>query len=155
PVHVEQFQGQWLQLDETNRSTLGEAGLNNQLGSNVVIGQRVWDVQSRIRVRVGPLTNAQFTSFLPDPAPVPEGKTFYELVHRIRFYVGPEFDVDVQLVLKASDVPECQLPESTADGPRLGWNTWLGSQSFGADAGDAVFIARERTLLREAAEELV
>ncbi len=147
PVQVEQFQGQWLQLDESNRSHLGELGLNNELGTNVVVGQRVWDVQGRIRVQIGPLTNRQFEVFMPDDSAVPEGKAFYQLSHLIRLYVGPEFEIDVQLLLQPAEVPECRLPESSGDGARLGWNTWLSSQSFGADVGDAIFQCEQRIRL--------
>ena len=60
-----QFQGQWLQLDPaTNSSSCANVG-NCQLGQNLVIGERVWDVEGKIRVRVGPLDYEQFVEFLP------------------------------------------------------------------------------------------
>ena len=139
PVEVRQFQGQWLQLDAANRSHLGEAASNNLLGVNSVAGQRVLDVQGRLCVRLGPLTYEQFAQFLPNRAAVPEGKTYFQLVHLQRLYIGQEFDVDVQLVLKAEETPECQLPVGTDDGPQLGWNGWLHSQTPEADRDDAVF----------------
>src|SRR5205823_13853319 len=67
PVQVRQFQGQWLQLGPENQSRLGAA--NNHLGLNVVAGERVWDVQSKFRVRLGPLSPEDFTAFLPDLSP--------------------------------------------------------------------------------------
>ncbi len=143
PVRVQQFQGQWLQLDPANQSRLGDAGGNSELGVNLVAGQRVWDVQGKIRLRVGPLRFAAFQEFLPDRTPVPARKRFFELVHLARFYVGPELDFDVQVVLAADDVPECRLAEGTADGPQLGWDTWLRSQSFGRPVADAVFEGQE------------
>jgi type VI secretion system protein ImpH len=141
PARVLQFQGQWLQLDESNRSRL--SGANSTLGSDLVVGQRVWDVQNKLRVRLGPLPYRQFQALLPDRAPVPGGKTFFSLLHLVRLYVGPELDVDVQLVPRAEEVPECQLPESTADGPRLGWDAWLTSQSMTRDPEEAVFEGAE------------
>jgi type VI secretion system protein ImpH len=60
-------------------------------------------------------------------------------------YVGPELDVDVQLVLKASEIPPCQMRRSRADGPRLGWNCWATSQPVDQDSGDAVFAGVEVT----------
>ena len=57
----------------------------------------------------------------------------------IRLYVGPEFDFDIQLVLRRQDVPSVQLG-SAADPPsQLGWNTWVRSGAATADADDAVF----------------
>ncbi len=141
PARVLQFQGQWLQLDEPNRSHLSEA--NCTLGSDAVAGQRVWDVQNKVRVRLGPLRYERFQTMLPDRSPDPAGKTFFALLHLVRLYVGPELDVDVQLVPRADEVPECQLPESTADGPRLGWDAWLTAQSMGRDPEEAVFEGAE------------
>jgi type VI secretion system protein ImpH len=139
PVEVRQFQPQWLQLDSSNRSHLGEAGLNNLLGVDTVAGQRVLDVQGRICIRVGPLTYEEFTPFLPNRSAVPDGKMTYRLGYLQRLYVGQEFEVDLQLVLRADECPECQLPESADDGPQLGWNTWLFSQSAETDRDDPVF----------------
>jgi type VI secretion system protein ImpH len=132
PVRVLQFQGQWLRLDEANQSQLG-AG-NNQLGANLVAGQRVWDVQSKVRLRLGPLRREQFDDLLPDRSPVPRRKTFFVLSHLARLYLGPDFDFDVQLVLRAADVPGSRLGEA-----RLGWNTWVRTGPAPRDAEDPVF----------------
>jgi type VI secretion system protein ImpH len=141
PLQVNQFQGQWLVIDPGNQSMLGEA--NNALGISVVAGERVWDVQSRIRIRLGPLHYAQFTEFIPDRMPVPQRKAFFLLSHLVRLYVGPELDFDVQLVLKKEEVPECQLAEVGGLGPRLGWNTWVRSAPARKDAEDVVFEGDE------------
>lgn len=139
PVEVKQFQPQWLQLDNDNRSHLGEMGLNNSLGVDTVAGQRVLDVQGRICIRVGPLTYEQFAPFLPSRTAAPDGKLSYRLGYLQRLYVGQEFEVDLQLVVRADECPPCQLPESASDGPQLGWSTWLFSQSAETDRDDAVF----------------
>lgn len=139
PVRLQQFQGQWLRLERANQSRLGSLGGNSEAGVNLVAGERVWDVQSRVRVCVGPLTATQFQELLPDRTPGPERKRFFQLVHLARLYLGMEFDFDVQLLLRPEDVPECQMPEATADGPRLGWDTWCRSQMYAQPVGDAVF----------------
>ena len=74
PVAVEQFRGQWLAIPESGQTRLGEFG---SLGVDAVAGERVWDVQSRFRVRLGPLRYPQFEDLLPDPAPIVERKTFF------------------------------------------------------------------------------
>jgi type VI secretion system protein ImpH len=145
PVKVEQFRGQWLRLDRASQSRMGAAaGANNRLGVNVVAGERVWDVQNKVRIRLGPLGYGRFTEFLPDRSPVALRKAFFLLSHLVRLYVGPELDFDVQLVLRAPEVPACQL-NGPADGlgPRLGWNTWLCSRPPARDAGDAFFQGEE------------
>jgi type VI secretion system protein ImpH len=110
PVRVLQFQGQWLHLDVSNQSRLGEGGGNCRLGRDAVAGERVWDVQGKVRIRLGPLRYADF---------------------------------DVQLVLKADEVPACRLEAGPGIGPRLGWNTWACSRPPEHDADDAVFEGEE------------
>ena len=139
PIEVRQFQGQWLSLDLANQTRMGGPEGSNALGMDVVAGERVWDVQGKIRVRIGPLRLPRFLEFLPDRTPTPERKAFLLLGHLVRLYVGPELDYDVQLILAAADVPNCQLTEAPGIGPRLGWNTWLLSQAYPRDADDAVF----------------
>ncbi len=138
PVKLLQFQGQWLHISPSDRSRMPDAehpqGLNNQLGVNTVVGERVWDVQSRVRVRLGPLTLAQYRWFLPS------GDGLSKLSRLVRLYVGPQFDFDVQLVLRGDDVPPCRLG-GDGKGPQLGWTTFLKSEPMRADFEDAVFEA--------------
>src|SRR5205085_1486709 len=142
PLEVQQFRGCWLQLDVASQTRLGAA--NCEMGLNVVAGERVWDVQSKLRLRLGPLHRDQFDALLPDRAPSPERKTFFLLVQLARLYLGPDLDFDVQLVLRKEDVPPCQLAPGGL-GPRLGWNTWIGSQPRKREAADAVFEGVEVT----------
>jgi type VI secretion system protein ImpH len=135
PTEVQQFRGQWLQIDPAHQTCLGTHGM---LGVNTVAGSKVWDVQTRFRVRLGPLTYRQFENCLPDREPVPRRKTFFLIVQLTRQFAGPELDFDVQLVLAASEVPKCQLQDS-GFGARLGWNTWLISKTPGRDADEPVF----------------
>jgi len=137
PVSIRQFQGQWLRLGDDDLSLLPSArrpgGLNNALGTNVVIGERVWNIESKFRLRLGPLTYRQFRSFMPS------AELLRSLSHLVRCYVGPQFDFDVQLVLKASEVPWCRLGGDGTDPSRLGWNTWVRCAEFTYDVDDAVF----------------
>lgn len=143
PVTVQQFLGQWILLEKYNQSRLVSTGrMNNELGSRLVLGERVWDVQGKIRVRVGPLRYQQFLDLLPDKAPSRERKAFFLLVHLIRLYIGVELDFDVQLVLLAEEIRPCQFATSGI-GARLGWNTWLSSQRAHRDADDVVFEGEE------------
>jgi type VI secretion system protein ImpH len=143
PVKVVQFLGQWLQLEPSNQSVFGEERQNNQLGVCVVAGERVWDVQGKFRIRIGPLSYAQFAEFIPDRSASAQGKSLFLLTHLTRLYVGSELAFDVQAILRAADVPVCQLTENTPTSPRLGWNTWVFSLAFPHDAEDACFEAEE------------
>jgi len=137
PLQVEQLQGQWLYLGTDDCAQLpGPAlpqGANNQMGLNVVVGERIWDVQSKFRVRVGPLTYAQFRRFMPD------GDGLRPLCEMVRSYVGPEFDFDLQPVLRPEEVPFSRS-QSLGDGrSRLGWNTWVRRPPFTHEVADPVF----------------
>jgi type VI secretion system protein ImpH len=144
PVQVIQFQGQWLRLEASNCTALGGRPVNNAMGINVIVGDRVWDVQSKIRIRLGPLTYPQFQSFLPDRSPTPRRKALFLLSQLVRLYVGPELDVEFQLVLSKDEVPSCTLgAKDSAMGSRLGWNTWSRKKPKELDAEEAVFQADE------------
>jgi len=138
PVQVELFRGQWLNIPVERQTQLGMGGI---LGVDTVAGERTWNVESRFRIRLGPLRYAQFANLIPDPEPQAKRKLFFLVAQMVRMFVGPELDFDIQLVLKANEVPAAQLVENPADGPgpHLGWNMWLVSQSPAADAEDAVF----------------
>jgi type VI secretion system protein ImpH len=140
PAAILQFQGQWLHLSAEDLSELASprcpAGRNNRLGSTVIVGERVWDVQSRFRVRLGPLGYDDFRQFLP------ASPSLELLGQMVRCYVGPQFDFDVQLVLKAAEVPGCVLGGAGPAPARLGWNTWVRSGPLTHDADDAVFYMK-------------
>jgi type VI secretion system protein ImpH len=138
PVQVELFRGQWLNIPVERQTQLGMGG---RLGVDTVAGERTWNVESRFRIRLGPLRYAQFANLIPDPEPEAKRKLFFVVAQMVRLFVGPELDFDIQLVLQAKEVPAVQLVESPADGPgpHLGWNMWLISQSPRTDAEDAVF----------------
>jgi type VI secretion system protein ImpH len=141
PARIEQFRGQWLKIDRPNRTRLGGERGNNELGVSAVAGRRVWDRQSKFRVRIGPLAYTQFTEFLPDPAPIRERKTYFLLAQLVRLYADPGLDFDVQLVLKAQEVPKLQLTRAGNPGARLAWNTWLLARPARADAEDVIINA--------------
>jgi type VI secretion system protein ImpH len=148
PVKVCQFQGQWLRLDADNQSVMGPINGNNCLGRNVIIGDRIWDVQSKIRIQLGPMTYNQFLEFLPDRSPRPERKGIFLLAQLVRLYVGPEMDVEFQLILKREEVPGCKVGPGLGLGSRLGWNTWSKRKPMARDAADAVFQAEEMVWIR-------
>ncbi|MBL8825106.1 MAG: type VI secretion system baseplate subunit TssG [Planctomycetia bacterium] len=147
-VKVQVLKGQWLQLDASSQSQMSEDG-HCSLGEDVIAGERIWDFNSMFRISLGPLSYDRFVELLPDESHVKVRKTFYLLCQMTRFYVGPEFDFEVQLRLKGDEVPACELsnPGGSTLGARLGWNTWLPSTEMPEVVEDAVFQADDRTLL--------
>ena len=133
-----QFQGQWLQLRDTDRSRLPSrnepAGRNGQLGVNTVAGQRVWSVDTRFRVELGPLCYDDYFAFTP------AGRALAPLCELVRTYVGCDFDFDVKPILRAKDAPPCRLGGSPTDGARLGWNTFITTKPLDDDFAEAAFV---------------
>jgi type VI secretion system protein ImpH len=128
-VRILQFCGRWIRLDEENQTRLGMQ--NHQLGYNAICGSRVWDRQSKFRICIGPLSLRAFERFLPG------GPDYEPLMQLARLYAGFELDFDVQLVLKAEEVPACRL-QSAGQGARLGWSSWLKTRAFANHAADTV-----------------
>ncbi|GIU83139.1 MAG: type VI secretion system baseplate subunit TssG [Acidobacteria bacterium] len=125
PVEVLQFQGEWIELGEENATKLGQS--NNLLGVNAVIGTKIWDNQSKFRLRIGPIDFKKFQAFLP------VGNAHKPLWEIIKFVVGIELDFDVQLKLKAKEVPSTILTTRAKRRPMLGWTSFLKSKPFTHD----------------------
>ena len=136
PVELQQFSGHWLYLSTDDQSRLPSddfpEGVNNQLGVSLVVGERVWDVQGKFRLRLGPLDYRTFVQFSP------VGRSLRSLCEMTRMYVDLDLDFDVQVVLQAKEVPWCQLGEGS-NPAYLGWNTWVRAGEMPRDADDAVF----------------
>lgn len=129
-VHGRQLLGSWHTLDAHQTTRIGVTGRNQRLGEGAVVGTRVWDQQTRFRLELGPLGLHEFLGFLPI------GRAWKPLCGLTRFWAGREFDFDVQLTLRAGQVPESRL--SGSSGPRLGWTSWLKTRDFTADDSQVV-----------------
>ncbi len=129
-VEVEQFRGQWFSLQEL--CYLGPPEVSNQLGVGAIAGDQVWIQAARFRVQVGPVGLERFQAFLPG------GPALAELAELTRFFVGEGPEFDVQLILRAEEVPWCRLSEEGAGAPRLGWVAWLKTEPFQQDACDTI-----------------
>jgi type VI secretion system protein ImpH len=146
------FIGQWLQLPLEYQTCLKRRNLavlssshecDPRLGQNTVVGSRIWEVQGKFRVRLGPLKFDQFQHFLP------VGSKHKPLAHLVRLYVGATFDFDIQPVLEGPEVPWCKLGEVGSRAPRLGWNTWIRNQTFTGDVDDAIFRVPDEVSMRD------
>jgi type VI secretion system protein ImpH len=133
PVRVEQFVGAWYGLDQETQTRLEEAdGISGQLGCGAVIGDEVWDLQSRVRVTLGPLSLDRYLDFLPT------GSAHAPLAAIVKFFSGDALDFEVQLILQRDEVPPCVLGAESDAAPRLGWLTWAKSRPIDRDPGETV-----------------
>jgi len=130
PVHVIEFVAQWLPLPDSAYLRLGRTREVAELGRTCVMGAQVRGGQQGFRLRIGPLDQAAFRDLLPG------GNTLGQLSALVRSYVGDALAWDVQLVLRAEQVPAIRL----GMGGRMGLDTWMGQRSWDiADADDATF----------------
>lgn len=133
PVEIEQCVGDWYELEDADRCYLAPVSERNQLGEAAFLGDRIWNQQGLFRIAIGPLEIGQFLEFLPD------GSAMAKLVELTTYLVGQAMTFDVQVLLRAEDVPYARLADEGEDAPRLGWIGWLKTSEFESAADDAVF----------------
>ena len=109
-----------------------EGSDSEKLGAGVVVGDEIWDQQSRVRVRLGPLSLEQYSSFLPG------GSSFEPLKALVKFFANDELDFEVKLVLERKDVPQCGFGNDESPASRLGWTSWAKSVEHDHDPGDTI-----------------
>lgn len=133
PVEIEQFSGGWYRLDSQTQCRLTEEkDPSTELGCGAVVGDEIWNQQSRVRIVLGPLSMERYADFLPD------GQSFEKLQAWLRFFSNDEWDFDVQLILEREQVPACTLGAEGVDAPQLGWVSWVKSAPFNRDPDDTV-----------------
>ena len=141
PVEVIEFQPQWSQLrpEDQYRMTPPSQSLGKDaaLGRDIMIGSRICLYDTRFRVRLGPLTREQFDRLLP------EGDRFRPITQFIRLYAGVQWDFDIQLVLKAEEVPPTRLGGKGIAGSQLSRNSWSLNQTPKTDQDQVVLICKE------------
>lgn len=130
PVEVISLVGHWIAIPPGQQSWMGRHPVtgqlcpNGQMGINCVVGSRIWDRPMKFGVRLGPMTFAQFTTFLP-------GGSSHRLLHDwIAFYTRQQFYWEAAIILKKEEVPQIKLGQSG----RLGYTTWISSVPFAYDA---------------------
>ena len=135
PVEVEQFVGKWIRLDERDQTEFKDAErITEQLGYGAVVGDEVWDTQSTVRAKLGPLSRKQYLDFLPR-----QGSKGYAVLDSIlKFYCGTEIDFEVQLVLDRDQTPRLELSAQSDSNLLLGWTTWIKNVPLDRDPDEAV-----------------
>ncbi|HEV2522876.1 MAG TPA: type VI secretion system baseplate subunit TssG [Candidatus Acidoferrales bacterium] len=133
PAEVDQLVGGWYRLDPNTQCCMdGTETPSQELGKGAVLGDETFDQHSRIRIRLGPLSLAQYLEFLPS------GSAFKPLQALTRFYSNEEFEFEIQLILQHDEVPRCELGAEEDAAPRLGWVTWVKSEGMERDPADTV-----------------
>ncbi len=135
PAQVICFQGEWMDIPPACHLKLGVSPEAGALGQTTVIGERIWSVQQRFRVRLGPMSLSDYEQFLPRIG----SETLPCLRAWVRLIAGLGLTWDLQLVLRKEDAPGIRLGE----GARLGWTTWMSSGRPERDLDDLVIAVGE------------
>ncbi len=130
-VEIAEFKGQWLEIPERQRFSLGSAE-NSSLGYGGILGESVWETQTRFQILLGPLSPEDYQRFLPRSDAHRESalKRLHQLV---RDYVGSGLQWEVELRMSPEHAPRCSLgtPDEHEVGEgssaQLGWTSWLSS----------------------------
>jgi type VI secretion system protein ImpH len=136
-AEIQQFVPAWYSMEDDDQNRIGRS--NTTLGEDFYLGVEIRLVQSKFRVRLGPLGFEQYVEFLP------ECDGFHALAKLVRFAVGADKDFEIQLLLPADQRPRLHLGRAPGPVCRLGWSTWLGTNGTPASGGagyavdDAVF----------------
>lgn len=125
-IEIEEFCGTWIHIPQEDICCLGGNGENAQLGKSSIMGTRFWECQRKFHIRLGPVDYDNYRSFYP------ESPRLRHLMDWVTLYVGQEFDYDLQLVLKSSEVPPPNLDKTV----QLGRSCWVHSNPLPDDASD-------------------
>lgn len=112
-VTVEQFIGMWLPLDRQEQTALGK--LNSRLGDGALLGQAVYSLQDKFRIRITARSLEEFESFLP------RGRHCDELADAVSFYLGALLSYEVEIGLPERYTKPLRLGSFG----RLGWTSWI------------------------------
>jgi type VI secretion system protein ImpH len=133
-VEIEQFVGTWVPLRKIDQTVLDDSESPMQrLGFGAIAGDEVWDQQSTVRVKLGPLTRPQYMSFLPRD----ESPAYRDLKSLLKFWANDELDFEVQLILQGKQTPGFDLDDEKSGGLLLGWTTWIKNRPMERDPGEA------------------
>ncbi len=133
PVEIQQFTGGWYSLDRATQCAMREEeSASRQVGCGAVVGDAVWDRQSRVRIRLGPMGIDCYCDFLPG------GDGHRALRAITRFFSGDCLEFEVQLVLDRNQVSDVELDFDSSNPARLGWISWLKTDPLEYDRDDTV-----------------
>src|SRR5713101_2919896 len=133
PVEIEQFVGAWHRLGASDLCRFERASNESErLGGGAIVGDEIWNQQSGIRIKLGPLGLSQYLDFLPS------GTAYEPLRSLTKFVSRDEIDFEIQLILKKDEVPGCELGLGDALAPRLGWTSWAKTGPLLQDANDTI-----------------
>jgi type VI secretion system protein ImpH len=133
PVEIQQFTGGWYGLDRATQCVMKEdESPSRQVGSGAVVGDAVWDRQSRVRIRLGPVGIERYCDFLPG------GSAYRSLRAITRYFSNECLEFELQLVLDRNQAPNVELDLDSGNPARLGWVSWAKTEPLDRDPDDTI-----------------
>jgi type VI secretion system protein ImpH len=142
-VEIDEFIGSRIALEPADWTSIGRT--SSRLGEDALLGQNIFSVQDKIRVRIYTKDLAQYTRFLPG------GDLCVPLADLVFFYNGEQLEWDVELAIPAG----AAAPIRIGAFGQLGWTSWLAPNwtSLEPYRRDARFHPAERVRQERAAAQ--
>lgn len=125
-IKIEQFIGGWIKVPEHQQTRLGSQGA--MLGGGAMMGERVWQRDLCMKVRIGPLMREKFDEFLPTK------RSAKALEKMLTMFTSMSLEYQVELVLRKEDVQGMSL--GTGGAAKLGWSSFLMTEQAHEDRED-------------------
>jgi type VI secretion system protein ImpH len=142
-AEVQEFVGTWLKIEPADCTRLGQA--HASLGKDMLVGQGIFSVQDKIRIRIYTKSLAEYIRFLPT------GDLCEPLADLVFFYIGEHLEWELEPAIPTEAVEPVRI------GPfgQLGWTTWMAPNWTTTDAYqcDARFHPAERMRQKRKANE--
>ncbi|GAB1261898.1 type VI secretion system baseplate subunit TssG [Aurantivibrio plasticivorans] len=116
-VDIKYFQGRWLEIAKEDRSRLSSVNTSRSLtlGQGLPLGKRCWDMQSAIKLILGPISHELYQRIGPG------SKKYQQMTALIKAYVPINMQVKLEYLVESDGRFNCRL-----DGQfKLGRNAWL------------------------------
>jgi type VI secretion system protein ImpH len=125
-VKIEQFVGTWVAIPEAEQITLGMQ--HSTLGKDMVLGTRIFDLSSKIRLAIGPLRHVTYRRFQD------EARIKALIDSTLALFFKDPMEPELALNLAAGNSPAMRLV--AGGGCRLGVDSFLGSPDGPAQSGE-------------------
>ena len=129
-MQIEQFIGHWYDVPQQQQTMLGSN--NATLGSEAMVGARVWQRDLRMRLVIGPLNKSEFENFLPG------GVAAKTLEKMLTMFSSLCLEYEIQLILRKDEVQSTSL-NTEREGGRLGWDCFLMTEQAAEDRNDVQY----------------
>jgi type VI secretion system protein ImpH len=112
-AEIDEFVGAYLKLEDSDLTLVGRN--NSRLGVDMLMGASVFSVQDKFRIRIFTTSMVQYLQFLPT------GERCEPVVDLVFFYIGDQFDWEVELAIAVGAIEPVRLGTFG----QLGWTSWV------------------------------